>query len=368
MENCIGIINLDENEDRMGALVKKRPLASVPIAGRYRVIDFILSNMTNSGIESIAIFTKNKSRSLMDHLANGRPWDLHRKKDGLKFFNFENEDPSYDDVHCFLENLDCIKLSKKEYVLLAPSYMIANIDFREFIRTHKKSKNDISIMYKSVNTAKKEFIGCDVLNINSNNRIESIGENIGSNNEVNVSMEIFCMRTDLFIDIIYDCIKYGRNRKVKNYIKDNLDKLNVKAYEFKGYLQCVNSLNSYYNINQQLLEPTVIKELFYDNKPIYTKTKDEAPTKYCENSEVVNSIIANGCYIEGKIENSIVSRRVYVGEGVTLKNCIILQNTKIGDNAVLEGVITEKGATIKEGERYVGSAESLVVIKPTKFI
>lgn len=166
MENCIGIINLDENENRMGALVKKRPLASVPIAGRYRVIDFILSNMTNSGIESIAIFTKNKSRSLMDHLANGRPWDLHRKKDGLKFFNFGNEDPSYDDVHCFLENLDCIKLSKKEYVLLAPSYMIANIDFREFIKNHKKSKNDISIMYKSVNTAKKEFIGCDVLNIN----------------------------------------------------------------------------------------------------------------------------------------------------------------------------------------------------------
>ena len=124
------------------------------------------------------------------------------------------------------------------------------------------------------------------------------------------------MRTDLFIDIIYDCIKYGRNRKVKNYIKDNLDKLNVKAYEFKGYLQCVNSLNSYYNINQQLLEPTVIKELFYDNKPIYTKTKDEAPTKYCENSEVVNSIIANGCYIEGKIERSIVSELEFMLEKV----------------------------------------------------
>lgn len=368
MKNCIGIINLDENEDRMGALVKKRPLGSVPIAGRYRVIDFILSNMTNSGIESIAIFTKNKSRSLMDHLVNGRPWDLHRKKDGLKVFNFCDKDPSYDDVHCFFENLDCIKLSKKEYVLLAPSYMIANIDFTDFIKAHKESKNDISIMYKSVSTAKKDFIGCEVLNIGEGNKVQSIGENVGTENKINVNMEMFLMRTDLFIDIIYDCIKNGHNRKVKQYIKYNLDKFNVRAYEFDGYLQCINSLKSYYNMNQQLLRPTVIKELFYDKMPIYTKTKDESPTKYGENSEVTNSIVANGCYIEGKVENCIISRRVYIGEGVTLKNSIILQNTKIGDNAKLEGVITEKGTTIKENEEYKGSSESLVVIKPPRII
>ncbi|MGL5615950.1 MAG: glucose-1-phosphate adenylyltransferase subunit GlgD [Sarcina sp.] len=368
MKNCIGIINLDENEEKISALAKKRPLASVPIAGRYRVIDFILSNMTNSGLESIAIFTKNKSRSLMDHLVNGRPWDLHRKKEGLKVFNFGDKEPSYDDVHCFLENLDFVKLSKKEYVLLAPSYMIANIDFTDFIKWHRKSKNDISILYKKVENAKQEFIGCDVLNLGENNRVESIGENIGSTNKINVSMEMFLMRTDLFIDIIYDCIKKGHNRKVKQYIKYNLDKFNTRAYEFEGYLKCINSLSSYYNMNQELLKPEITKELFYDNMPIYTKTKDESPTKYSEKSKVTNSIIANGCFIEGTVENSIISRRVYIGEGAVLKNCIILQNTKIGDNAKLEGVITEKGTTVKEDEEFIGNKDALVVIKPPRKI
>lgn len=304
----------------------------------------------------------------MDHLVNGRPWDLHRKKEGLKVFNFGDKEPAYDDVHCFLENLDFVKLSKKEYVLLAPSYMIANIDFNEFIKAHQASKNDISILYKSVKNAKKDFIGCEVLNINEENRVESIGENIGSQNNINISMEMFLMRTDLFIDIIYDCIKNGKNRKVKQYIKYNLEKFNVKAYEFNGYLKCINSLKAYYEMNQQLLKPEVIKELFYENTPIYTKTKDESPTKYSENSEVTNSIIANGCYIEGKVENCIISRRVYVGEGAELKNCIILQNSKIGDNAKLECVITEKGTTIKEDEQYIGSSESLLVIKPPRRI
>ena len=124
MNNCLGIINLDENESRMGELTRKRCLASVPLAARYRVIDFILSNMTNSGIECIGIFAKNKSRSLMDHLTNGRPWDLHRKKDGLKVFNFGDEDPSYDDVHNFADNIEFVKNSNKKYVLLSPSYMV----------------------------------------------------------------------------------------------------------------------------------------------------------------------------------------------------------------------------------------------------
>ena len=149
MKNCLGIINLDEDESKMGDLVKDRSLASVPIAGRYRIIDFVLSNMANSGIEGIGIFTKNKSKSLINHLTNGRPWDLHRKKHGLSVFNFGDKDPLNEDVHNFEENMEFIKKSNKEYVLIAPSYMVCNINYNELINKHIKSKNDITIVYKA---------------------------------------------------------------------------------------------------------------------------------------------------------------------------------------------------------------------------
>ncbi|MGL4741695.1 MAG: glucose-1-phosphate adenylyltransferase subunit GlgD [Sarcina sp.] len=362
MKNCVGIINLDEKENRMGELVRNRPLAAVPIAGRYRVVDFILSNMTNAGIENIGMFAKNKSRALMDHISNGKAWDLNRKRDGLRIFNFADKDPSYDDVHAFCENLEFAKFSKREFVLLAPSYMIANIDFNEMMKVHKKSGKDITIAYKSVDTARDNFIGCDVLNIEQN-RVDSIGENIGSDKHANISMEMYLMRTDLFIDIVYDCIKNGHIRKVKNYIRYNTQNLDIGTYEFKGYLNCVNSLTSYYNLNKEILDKDVTKELFYGQRHIYTKTKDESPTKYGENSSVINSIVANGSFIEGTVENCVISRRVYVGAGTVLKNCVILQNTKIGANVKMENVITDKNATIIDDEQLIGGNDIPLIIK-----
>ncbi|MGL4990049.1 MAG: glucose-1-phosphate adenylyltransferase subunit GlgD [Sarcina sp.] len=362
MNNCVGIINLDEKENRMGDLVKNRPLAAVPVAGRYRVIDFILSNMTNSGIESIGVFTKNRSRSLLDHISNGKPWDLNRKRDGLRIFNFSDKEPSYDDVHAFCENLEFVKLSKKEYVLLAPSYMIANIDFNEVIKEHKNSNRDITLVYKEIKDV-KNYVGCDVVNIDENKRVSSIGENIGTGKVANISMEMYLMRTDLFVDIIYKCIKIGQIRKIKNYIKYNTNTLNIGTCKFNGYLKCINSLEAYYKLHKEILDKNIIKELFYNENPIYTKTKDESATKYGMNSIVKNSIIANGSFIEGSVENCVIGRRVYVGENTRLKNCVILQNTKIGDNVYLKNVITDKNATIIDESTLIGDNDIPLIIK-----
>ena len=368
MNNCLGIINLDENESKMGELVRYRTLASVPISGRYRIIDFIISNMSNSGIEGIGIFTKNKSRSLVNHLTNGRPWDLHRKKDGLRVFNFGDYDPYYDDVHNFIENIEFIKNSRKEYVLLAPSYMICNIDYNELIKTHKNEKNDITIVYKKINNAKDSFIDCEVLNINEVNRVISIGENIGRENEANISMEMYIMKTNLFIDIIYECVKNGIDRKVKNYISRNLNDIKVGTYEFKGYLSCVNSVKSYFDSNMDILDEKINRELFYDKDPIYTKSQDEAPTKYTKESEVVNSIVANGSYIEGTVKNCIIGRRVHIGKGSIIENCIILQNSKIEDNVYMSKVIADKGTTVNKNQNINGTENYPVTIQKRKAI
>ncbi|MGG5460094.1 glucose-1-phosphate adenylyltransferase subunit GlgD [Clostridium sp. B9] len=354
MNNCIGIINLDENESRMGELVKNRPLAAVPIAGRYRVVDFILSNMTNAGIESLGILTKNKSRSLVDHLTNGRPWDLHRKRDGLRVFNFGEREPYYDDITNLYENLDFLTKSRREYVLIAPSYMICNIDLKEVLEFHKKNDNDVTVVYKHIDYADSDFIECDVLNLTSNGLIKSVGKNLGRDEEANISMEMYILRTDLLIEIIYECIRQGSHRKFKNYLNDSLDELKVGGFEFKGYLSCVNSLKAYYKANMDLLDEEVYKELFIENAPIYTKSRDEGPTHYTKNSNVTNSIIANGSYIEGKIENCIVGRRVYVGPDAVIKNCIIMQETVIGESAHLDKIITDKAAVVRDDEKIVG--------------
>ena len=217
MNNCIGIINLDENEKKTTELTRHRPLASLPIAGRYRVVDFILSNMTNSGIEAIGIFTKNNSRSLMDHLTNGKPWDIYRKKDGLKVFNFSDEPPVHDDVHNFLDNIDYFDRSKKEYTLICSSYMICNIDYNDLIKYHIEQGNDVSVVYKNVKHVEENFIDCQVLNLDENSRVIGVGENVGLKNSANINMEMYIMKTDLFIDMIYECIRGGRYKKIKRY-------------------------------------------------------------------------------------------------------------------------------------------------------
>ncbi|MBW6411921.1 glucose-1-phosphate adenylyltransferase subunit GlgD [Clostridium weizhouense] len=368
MNNCLGIINLDENESKMGELVVNRPLASVPIAGRYRIIDFVLSNMTNSGIDSIGIFAKNKSRSLIDHLTNGRPWDLHRKKDGLRVFNFGEVEPAYEDVRNFADNIEFFKHSHKKYVILTPSYMICNIDYKGIIDYHKKSKNDITIVYKKVNNGDKEFIGCDVLNFDDLNEVISVGENVGRDTEIDISMEMYILSREVFIDIVEDCIISGMYKKVKNFIHDNLDILRVGGYEFKGDLNCINSIKALYDSNMKLLNRKISKEIFKEERAIYTKVKDEAPTHYTCTSEVVNSIIANGCYIEGKVENCIIGRRVYIGKNAKLKDCVIMQNSVIGDFTILDSVIADKGTEIKKGEKLVGSHIYPLVLMKKQFL
>ncbi|ATD54017.1 glucose-1-phosphate adenylyltransferase subunit GlgD [Clostridium chauvoei] len=368
MNGCLGIINLDENDSKMGDLVTNRVLASIPIAGRYRIIDFILSNMTNSGMEAIGVFTKNKSRSLIDHLSNGRPWDLHRKKDGLRIFNFGDEDPIYDDVHNFVNNIEFIKKSKKRYVLIAPAYMICNISYKDLINYHKKSDNDVTVVYKKVNDANNNFIDCGILNINNKNRVVNIKKNIGKESISNIDMEMYIMRTDLFMEIAYEGIKSGMYRKVKEFIRQNLNNLNVGAFEFKGYLACINSTRAYFNASLSFLDKHISKELFYKNPPIYTKIQDEFPTRYTEDSCVNNSIIANGSYIEGTVKNCIIGRKVNIGKGTILENCVIMQNTDIGNNVIMKNVITHKGSLINSNNNIIGDGNLPIIIEKEKSI
>ena len=368
MKNCLGIINLDEDERRMGELVRYRTLASVPFSARYRIIDFVLSNMANSGIEGIGIFTQNKSRSLINHLTNGRPWDLHRKKEGLRVFNFGDYNPNVDDIHNFYENIEFVEQSKKEYIIISPSYMICNIDYIEVLKYHIKSMNDITIICKDVKDANKSFLECEILNIDDYDRVISIGKNIGSKKQVIISMEMYVMKTQLFINIINECVLNGIHKKMKEYISNRLINIKVGAFKFEGYLSCINSIKSYFDTNLDIINQNINMELFYNHKPIDTKSQDEPPTQYTEKSLVTNSIVANGAYIEGEIENCIIGRRVKVGRGARIRNCVIMQNCIIGEDVVMDNVIADKGTIVSEKERIKGTNNYPVTIQIKKIL
>lgn len=363
LKDYIGILDLNEKEDNIGNLTRRRTVASIPVVGRYRVIDFVLSNMVNAGIQNVGVFTKSKSRSLIDHLSGGKPWDLDRKRNGMYIFNFGYGNPSLEDVEMFKNNIDYLELSRQNNVILCSSYMICNIDYMEAVKYHEASGNDITVVYKKADNCTKSFIDCDVLNLDENNKLISVGKNIGVQDKNNICMEMFIMKKETLIQLIHKCVTTGICRKIKHAIYRTLDQYKVGAYEFKGYLECINSLKAYYKFNMDCLNTKVNEELFFNNGLIYTKVKDEAPTKYSVDSIVSNSLIANGCIIEGTVENSIISRRVVIKKGAVVKNCIIMQNCEIGEDAKLTSIITDKNVVIGKGKKLKGDKEIPLVIE-----
>lgn len=363
LSDYMGVLNLNENEDNIKSLTHSRPLASIPIAGRYRIIDFVMSNMVNAGLRNIGIFNQSKSRSLADHLGSGKPWDLDRKIGGLFLFNFGVTGYYVSDLELFRNNIEYFYQSKQTGVILSSSYMICNIDYEDAVRSHEESGKDITVIYKKVDNGKKGFINCDVLNIDENNTVISVGQNIGVDDKSNISMEMFIMKKEILLQLIYSCIKKGYCRTLKDAIYRNIEGFSINAYEFKGYLECVNSIHTYYRANMDILDVKVNRELFYNNGLIYTKVKDEAPTKYSIKSKVSNSLIANGCIIEGTVENSIIARRVNIHKGAKVKDCIIMQGCDIKENSRLVNCIIDKNIIIEQNKELKGDKEFPLVIE-----
>lgn len=349
LRNYMGIINLEESEKNIRSLASVRPIGTIPVAARYRVIDFILSNMVNAGMRHISVFCKKETRSLPDHLGTGKPWNMDRKTDGLFIFqhSFVSGSRAFD-AKQMANNLEFINKANFEYVIISSSYMICNIDLEEVASHFEKSGADIFMVYKNVDNADTDFIGCDLVKKDGNGRIVTIVRNIGLDKNASVGMEMFLMKKSTLVELIYKAIDSGMRGKFNDIIYDNLLSYNVLGYEFSGYLKCINSVESYYNTNMDMLNIEVMGELFNKIRPIYTKTKDSPPTKYCLSSDVKNSVIADGTIVEGKVRNSIVSRNVQIGKNVVLDGCIILQNAKIKDGTKLTNVIVDKGVTVDE--------------------
>lgn len=367
---CMGLINLDKKGNpNINILNYARPLASTPIAGRYRIIDFVLSNMVNSDITNVGIYAKEKYRSLTDHLGSGKDWDLSRRKGGLYIFSPENTKHNNNygfrtgDVYSILANIDYIEKSKEEYILIAPGYMLCSMDYKEALKYHKQSKNDITVIYKHVTNADEDFLGCITLNLDSNDRVLNIGGNIGAFPSANISMEIYIMKRTDFIKCIYKIASLGTHSYFEDYIKREISNIQVGGFEYKNYLKCINSIQSYAEASKEILKNDVSSELFNLERKIFTKDKSQAPTIYMKNADVKNSFVATGCKIDGTVENCTLFRKVEVGRDAILKNCVIMQNCKIEPGVVLENVIFDKNISISKGKELKGDKDYPMVIE-----
>jgi glucose-1-phosphate adenylyltransferase len=363
----MGIINLSESEGAIKEITYNRPIATIPIAGRYRVIDYTLSNMVNAGIHNVAIFTRGKSRSLMDHLGTGKDWDLDRKIDGLfvlnPVINLDEMITNKGDIENFKNHMDYIEHSKQKYVLLTRSYMICNVNYGDALKYHKKTGADITIIYKNMENHHHKFINCDTLNLDASSKVISIGKNTGKTKFYNMSMEMYIMKKELFLEIIQKSISTGESEYLKQAIFLNMKNLNVNAYPFRGYLSCINSIQNYYKTNMELLDIKISQELFYKNGLIYTKVKNEPPTKYTDSAKVTNSIVANGCVIKGTLENSIVGRGVVIKKGAVVKDSIVMSKSVIEERVYLKNVILDKYVHITRGKVLYGDKKNSFVIK-----
>lgn len=369
MKNVMGVINLVNELESLEELTYGRCAASVPFGGRYRLIDFVMSSMVNSGIGNVAVFTHTKYRSLMDHLGSGKDWDLDRKRSGLFLLPpavDELQEMLKGDLYHFYRHRDYFHRSKEEYVVISRSHMVCNIDLRDVVRSHIERKADITVVYKSGGgqaNAKTRKLG-----IGGDGRIRVMQDHGGKLESGNVSMEIFVLRKDLLLDLVTTTLAEGYDHFVRNAIMLNTDRLAIFGYEHKGYLGIVNTIASYYEHSMNLLNPDVWSELFFQPGLIYTKIKDEPPTKYMKHAQVGNSLIANGCVIDGKVENSILFRGVKVHKGATLKNCIVMQNGEIHAGTSIVNAILDKEVVVEKGRELRGDLSAPFIAAKRKVI
>ena len=312
-KRLLGIIDATTTFEELNELITHRSVAAIPFGGRYRLIDFVLSNMVNAGIVSVAIFPKYEYRSLMDHLGSGKNWDLNRKHDGLFFFpspRLENLNRTTGLFDLLAANIDFLNRSKQEYALISNANIIFNMDFDRLLDWHIDNGCDISEVRKS-------------------------GRSIG----------VYVIKTKLLLDLIETKDEKGY-LGIDDVITDINSPFKLCFYNYNEYAVSVNSVNSYFLASMDMLNPENWKKLFFNERPILTKVKDEPPTRYAKTADVYNSMIANGADIKGKVQNSIIARGVKIAEGAVVKNSIVMQKSQIGENCVLDHVILDKDVRV----------------------
>lgn len=360
MGNVLGLVFANMHDTTLGDMTKNRTMGSVMFGGRYRLIDFPLSNMVNSGISEVGVITKSNYQSLLDHLGSAREWDLARKKGGLYILPpFGNVESTLyrGRIEALYGAMSFIKHSRAKYVILSDCDVVTNIDYKPIVAAHIESGADITAVAHTGVYSSEDIKTSTVFNVDADKNVTSVLINPDISGTCTTSLNVFVMSMDFLIETVNDAMARGNVSFERNILQEKCRELKIKIYEYDNYFSKLNSPESYFKSNMALLEPENARKLFVPKRSIYTKVSDNAPVKYDLDSKVSNSLIADGCIIEGEVENSVLFRGVKVGKGAKVKNCILMQGTVVGDNAELNYLIADKNVSICENHILTSSPQ-----------
>jgi len=360
MHSAFGIVNSSGKRIWVDGMETYRPIGAFSFMGRYRVIDFPISNMSNSDIDRIQVYVGKNPRSLTDHLGTGRHYNINSKRGRLYVLfsaNTDEHDIYNTDISSYIENIEYIERMHQPYVVIAPGYMIYTMDYCTLIQNHVDSGADVTIVYHNVDDAKDHYLNCNTLNLNKQKGVLSIEENNGAAKSRNISMDTYVMKKELFLELIQKAKEISSLYTLADILNDECSELDIRGYAHHGFFATITDFRSYYDANLSLIDIKTATDLFHEDWPIYTKTNDSCPTQYFETANVKNSVVSNGCLIEGTVEHSIIGRGVVIKKGAVVKNSIILANAVIGSDAHVENQVVDKRAAILKVKEVVSDSE-----------
>lgn len=359
--DACGLILADDKRINLGELMRPRALAAVPFGGRFRIIDFGLSNMVNSGLMNIGVSTSTKYKSLMDHLGTGAAWDLDRKQQGLQilppYISSESYAGESDDL---IGILDYYRARKEKYIIIQSSNVIMSTVYDELLDAHIASGAEITVMYNrdGVTKAQTNLI----LDLDRKGRLKEAYTNPEKPVSVRSSLGTVCMERQLFLDMISHAVSRSIPEVSIEFLIRDHENMKVHGFEYKGVALRINSIQDYFKATMALLDEKIAEAILWTENPVYTKVKDEAPAYFGNESDVVASYVSDGCFVEGDVKDSMLFRGVSVGEGAHIDNAIIFQNVQIGEGCHLSHVIIDKDCVIRPGIQLVGQPDYPVVI------
>ena len=376
--NAAGIIFSNIHDKNITELTRKRTMASIPFACRYRLIDFALSNMVNSGITNIDVIAHYNYHSLMDHIGNGKNWDLARRTGGIKIlppYITAYANPTNSLYNTRLEALKSVIHSisniKEDLIILSDCDVICNIDVDGLIKYHTDANADITIVVKNIDSGDGSPDRNVVVRSDSENNITDFipyPTDLRGKNDVNLN--IWVIKRDLLISMVNDAIAHGYVSMTRDIFARHIGYLKMQVYHHTGYSSVITSFSDYYNISMSLLDdPSIRRSLFeIPDRPVFTKVRNSPPTKYLGEPPVSNSLIADGCIIEGTVDNSILFRGVRESKGAVIKNSILFQDTFVGNNAFVNCAVTDKNVVIHEGRVLSGHQTMPICIEKGRIV
>ena len=351
----LGLILANTNEKNLPDITALRTTGSVPFGGKYRLVDFTLSNMSNSGVNNVGIITRSNFQSLMDHVGSGSAWDLAHRRSGLSILtpyggtSFATIVETLYNLHGYIEHGD------EEYVLLASADCAYNMDYSKVFRFAEEKGADITIVCaRKVVRNINDDLRC-IVDADSDGKVSRIMATPVSEEECDLSVGTLLIRRAVLMGLIRQAMSESKYSFVRDVLQRALERFSVYAYELTGYCEIIDSVKQYFDANMKLMDFDVRSQLFDPRRPIYTKVRDDAPSRYGLNCSVKSSLIAQGCVINGKVENSIISKGVYIGDGAVIKDCIIMQDSVIGDGAELVNIVIDKDVSVGRGSKLQGS-------------